>query len=88
MLGLSGKLYFNSIQLGYFSLTVRWSVTETAPYTNTVTKYNKQDTHETNTIQTYSRIFMFAPCINSIKNTFIVPTDAHYYKTTEMLKQF
>jgi len=23
---------------------------------------------------------MFAPCINSIKNTFIVPTDAHYYK--------
>jgi len=23
---------------------------------------------------------MFAPCINSIKNTFIVPTDAHFYK--------
>ena len=31
---------------------------------------------------------MFAPCINSIKNTFIVPTDAHYYKVIEMLKQF
>jgi hypothetical protein len=33
-------------------------------------------------------IFMFAPCINSIKNTFIVPNDAHYYKIIEMLKQF
>jgi len=22
------------------------------------------------------------------KNTFIVPTDAHYYKITEMLKQY
>ena len=32
--------------------------------------------------------FMFAPCINSIKNTFIVPSDAHYYKIREMLKQF
>jgi hypothetical protein len=31
---------------------------------------------------------MFAPCINSIKNTFIVPTDAHYFKIIEMLKQF
>ena len=31
---------------------------------------------------------MFAPCINSIKNTFIIQTDAHYYKITEMLKQF
>jgi len=31
---------------------------------------------------------MFAPCINSIKNTSIVPTDAHYYKIIEMLKQF
>jgi len=33
-------------------------------------------------------IFMFAPCINSIKTLFIVPTDAHYYKIIEMLKQF
>jgi hypothetical protein len=33
-------------------------------------------------------IFMFAPCINSIENTFIIPTDAHYYKSVEMLKQF
>ena len=33
-------------------------------------------------------MFMFAPCINSIKNTFIVPTDAHYYKIIELLKQF
>ena len=32
--------------------------------------------------------FMFAPCINSIKNTLIVPTDAHYYKIIDMLKQF
>jgi hypothetical protein len=31
---------------------------------------------------------MFAPCINSIKTLFIVPTDAHYYKIVEMLKQF
>jgi len=31
---------------------------------------------------------MFAPCINSINNTFILPTDAHYYKIIEMLKQF
>jgi hypothetical protein len=31
---------------------------------------------------------MFAPYINSIKTLFIVPTDAHYYKTLEMLKQF
>jgi len=31
---------------------------------------------------------MFAPYINSIKNTFIVPTDVHYYKIMEMLKQF
>jgi Mg2+/citrate symporter len=30
---------------------------------------------------------MFAPHINSIKNTFIVPNDAHYYKITEMLKE-
>jgi hypothetical protein len=31
---------------------------------------------------------MFAPCISSIKTLFIVPTDAHYYKIKEMLKQF
>jgi len=35
-----------------------------------------------------SSCFTFAPCINSIKNTFIVPTDAHYYKNHRMLKQF
>jgi hypothetical protein len=31
---------------------------------------------------------MFVPCINSIKTLFIVPTDAHYYKIIEMLKQY
>ena len=31
---------------------------------------------------------MFAPCMNSIKTLFIVPTDAHYYKIIEILKQF
>jgi len=31
---------------------------------------------------------MFAPCINSIQTLFIVPTDAHYYKIIEMLKQY
>jgi hypothetical protein len=31
---------------------------------------------------------MFAPCINVLKTLFLVPTDAHYYKITEMLKQF
>jgi len=31
---------------------------------------------------------MFAPYINSIKTLFTVPTDAHYYKIIEMLKQF
>jgi hypothetical protein len=31
---------------------------------------------------------MLAPCINSIKILFIVPTDVHYYKIVEMLKQF
>ena len=31
---------------------------------------------------------MFAPYIISIKTLFIVPTDAHYYKITEILKQF
>ena len=30
---------------------------------------------------------MFAPCINSIKALFIIPTDAHNYKITGMLKQ-
>ena len=30
--------------------------------------------------------FMFAPCINSIKALFIIPTDAHNYKIIEMLK--
>jgi hypothetical protein len=30
--------------------------------------------------------FIFVPCINSIKNTFIVPTDAHCYKIVGMLK--
>jgi hypothetical protein len=30
---------------------------------------------------------MFAPCINSIKALFIIPTDAHNYKMTGMLKQ-
>jgi hypothetical protein len=29
---------------------------------------------------------MFAPRINSIKTLFVVPTDAHYYKIIEMLK--
>jgi hypothetical protein len=32
-------------------------------------------------------VFMFAPCINSIKALFINPTDAHNYKITGMLKQ-
>jgi len=32
-------------------------------------------------------IFMFAPCINSIKALFIVPTDAHNYKIIGILKQ-
>jgi hypothetical protein len=31
---------------------------------------------------------MLALYINSIKTLFIVPTDAHYYKIIEMLKQF
>ena len=30
--------------------------------------------------------FMFAPCINSIKTLFIIPTDAHNYKITGILK--
>jgi hypothetical protein len=30
---------------------------------------------------------MFALCINSIKALFIIPTDAHNYKITGMLKQ-
>ena len=32
-------------------------------------------------------VFMFAPCINSIKALFVNPTDAHNYKITGMLKQ-
>jgi hypothetical protein len=31
-------------------------------------------------------IFIFAPCINSIKTLFIILTDAHNYKITGMLK--
>jgi len=32
---------------------------------------------------------MFAPCSSVVSKTlFIVPTDAHYYKIIEMLKQF
>jgi hypothetical protein len=31
---------------------------------------------------------MFAPCISSIKTLFIIPTDALYYKSVEMLEQF
>jgi hypothetical protein len=30
---------------------------------------------------------MFAPCINSIEALFIIPTDAHNYKITGILKQ-
>jgi len=30
---------------------------------------------------------MFAPCINSIKNTFIIQNDGHYFKSHRMLKQ-
>jgi hypothetical protein len=30
---------------------------------------------------------MFAPCINSIKTLFIIPTDADNYKITGILKQ-
>jgi hypothetical protein len=30
---------------------------------------------------------MFAPCINSIKALFIVPTDARDYRIVEILKQ-
>jgi hypothetical protein len=32
--------------------------------------------------------FMLSPCINSIKNTFFLPTDTHCYKIIEMLKQY
>ena len=31
-------------------------------------------------------IVMFAPCINSIKTLFIIPTDAYNHKITGMLK--
>ena len=34
----------------------------------------------------YLWVFMFARCINSIKTLFIIPTDAHNYKITGMLK--
>jgi hypothetical protein len=30
---------------------------------------------------------MFVPCINIIKAPFIIPTDAHNYKLTGILKQ-
>jgi len=30
---------------------------------------------------------MFAPCINSIKTLFVIPTDAHNYKIIGVLKQ-
>ena len=40
------------------------------------------------TLNNHLMFFMFAPCINSLKTLFIVPTDAHYYKIIEMLKQF
>jgi hypothetical protein len=33
-----------------------------------------------------STVCLIAPCVNSIKILFIVPTDAHYYKIAEMLK--
>jgi hypothetical protein len=33
-------------------------------------------------------LFTSAPCISSIKNAFIGLTDAPYYKSVEMLKQF
>jgi hypothetical protein len=36
-----------------------------------------------------SYLFIFAPCIISLqKHFFIAPTDAHYHKIIEMLKQF
>ena len=40
------------------------------------------------TLNNHLMFFMFAPCINSLKTLFIVPTDARYYKIIEMLKQF
>jgi hypothetical protein len=39
-------------------------------------------------IRIYLDILIFAPCINSLNNTFIVPTDAHCHEITEMLKQY
>ena len=39
-------------------------------------------------IRACTTIFMFVPCINSIKKSFIVPTDAHYYKIIKMSEQF
>jgi len=34
-------------------------------------------------MEIFVAFFMFAQCISSIKNTFIISTDAHYYKITE-----
>ena len=33
-------------------------------------------------------LFTFALFINSIKNTFVIPTDLYYYRNNRMLKQF
>ena len=54
---------------------------------STLTDMDEQDLsiQNLNSVLTY---FMFAPYINSIKNTFIVPTDAHCYKIIGMLKQY
>ena len=38
-------------------------------------------------IEVHKTNFIFAPRINSIKTLFIAPTDAHYYKIIEILKQ-
>jgi hypothetical protein len=40
-----------------------------------------------NDVHPFFLIFMFVPCISSIKALFIVPTDAHNYKITGILKQ-
>jgi hypothetical protein len=39
-------------------------------------------------LELFEPLFMFASCISTIKNNFIVPNDAHYYKIVEMLKEF
>ena len=49
------------------------------------TNISYQFTHLSQTF--YIPIFMFAPCINSIKTLFVVPTDAHNYKIIGILKQ-